>query len=262
MEALRIAATGMAAQEANVAVISNNIANMQTTGYKRQRADFEDLFYQNLRRVGTQTSDTGTQVPTGVQLGSGVRLAATPRIHSQGSLTETDKETDVGIRGEGFFQVTLPDGRTAYTRDGSFQLDSTGTLVTQNGYTVLPGITVPSNATAFTISNTGQVQVTVGTSATPTTLGQIQVAQFINKSGLDAIGDNLFVQTAASGAPVVSNPGDTGVGTVVQNYLESSNVTAVTELSTMIEAQRAYEMNSKIVKGADEMLQTTSQMLS
>ena len=258
MKALRIAASGMLAQETNVNVISNNIANMRTTGFKRQRADFQDLFYENLRRVGTQTSDTGTQVPAGVSIGSGVRVAATPRIMSQGDLERTDKETDVAVRGEGYFQVLMPDGRTAYSRDGSFEIDANGTLVTQDGYTVSPAITVPNNARDLTVSQTGTVQAMVGNTAT--VLGQIQLARFVNKAGLDALGDNLFVETAASGPAQIANPGDEGYGTLLQNYLESANVVAVAELSSLISAQRAYEMNSRIIRAADEMAQATSNL--
>ena len=258
MKALRIAASGMLAQETNVNVISNNIANMRTTGFKRQRADFQDLFYENLRRVGTQTSDTGTQVPAGVSIGSGVRVAATPRIMSQGDLERTDKETDVAVRGEGYFQVLMPDGRTAYSRDGSFEIDANGTLVTQDGYTVSPAITVPNNARDLTVSQTGTVQAMVGNTAT--VLGQIQLARFVNKAGLEALGDNLFVETAASGPAQIANPGDEGYGTLLQNYLESANVVAVAELSSLISAQRAYEMNSRIIRAADEMAQATSNL--
>ena len=257
MKALRIAATGMLAQEMNVNVISNNIANMRTTGFKRQRADFQDLFYENLRRVGTQTSEAGTQIPAGVSIGSGVRVAATPRVMSQGDLERTDKETDVAVRGEGYFQVSLPDGRTAYTRDGSFEIDATGTIVTQDGYALAPAITVPPNSRDLTISSTGSVQVVVGNATTPTVLGQIQTARFVNKAGLEAIGDNLFLETGASGPAQVANPGDEGFGTLLQNYLEMANVVAVAELSSLIAAQRAYEMNSRTIRAADEMAQST-----
>ncbi|WP_181702300.1 flagellar basal-body rod protein FlgG [Chthonobacter albigriseus] len=260
MKAFRIAASGMMAQEMNVNVISNNIANMRTTGYKRQRADFQDLFYQNMRRVGTETSENGSQVPTGVSVGSGVRTVATPRIMTQGDIEQTGKETDVAVRGEGYFQVELPDGRTAYTRDGSLELDANGTLVTQDGYQLNPAITVPANAKDFTISATGSVQVVVGNASVSTVLGQITLARFINKGGLEAIGDNLFVETAASGPAQVANPGDEGYGTILQNHLESANVVAVSELSSLIAAQRAYEMNSRIIRAADEMAQATANL--
>ncbi|WP_075215638.1 flagellar basal-body rod protein FlgG [Mongoliimonas terrestris] len=260
MKALRIAASGMMAQEMNVNVISNNIANMRTTGYKRQRADFQDLFYQNLRRVGSQTSDAGTLVPAGVSVGSGVRTVATPRIMSQGDIEQTDKETDVAVRGEGYYQILMPDGRTAYTRDGSFELDATGTIVSQDGYALQPNITVPQNARDFTISQNGTVQAIIGNASTATVLGQIQLARFVNKTGLEAIGDNLFLETDASGPAQVANPGDEGYGTLLQNHLESANVVAVSELSSLISAQRAYEMNSRIIKAADEMAQATSNL--
>jgi len=257
MKALYIAASGMAAQEMNVELISNNIANMRTTGFKRQRVDFQDLLYQDMRRVGTQTSESGNILPTGVQIGSGVRAAATPRIMSQGTLSSTEKETDVAIRGEGFFRILLPDGRTAYTRDGSFELDATGTLCTADGYPVQPTITVPANSTGFTVNSQGVVQVTVGNATAPTTLGQIQLARFVNKSGLDAIGNNLFLETASSGAPQTANPGDEGYGTLLQNQLEQGNVNSVTEISDLIAAQRAYEMNSRVIRAADEMMSAT-----
>ena len=260
MKALNIAATGMMAQEMNVNVISNNIANMRTTGYKRQRADFQDLFYQNLRAQGTQTSDAGTQVPAGVQIGSGVRVVATPRIMSQGDIERTDKETDVAVRGEGYLQVLLPDGRTGYTRDGSFEVDSAGNMVTQDGYQLQPGITVPLNARDLTISQTGEVQAVIGNDTAVTVLGQIQLARFVNKAGLQAIGDNIFRETGSSGPAQIGNPGDESYGTLLQNHLESANVVAVSELSSLIAAQRAYEMNSRIIRAADEMAQATSQL--
>lgn len=260
MKALNIAATGMMAQEMNVNVISNNIANMRTTGYKRQRVDFQDLFNQNLRRQGASTSETGTVVPAGVQIGSGVRVVATPRIMSQGDIERTDKETDVAVRGEGYIQVSMPDGRTGYTRDGSFELDATGTVVTQDGYAIQPALVVPPNSKDLTVSQTGTVQVTVGNAAAPTVLGQISLARFVNKGGLEAIGDNLFVETVSSGAPLVGNPGDEGFGTMLQNHLEMANVVPVSELSSLIAAQRAYEMNSRIIRAADEMSQAVSNL--
>jgi flagellar basal-body rod protein FlgG len=259
MKALSIAASGMLAQELNVEVISNNIANMRTTGFKKQRVDFQDLLYQNLRQVGSQTSEQGSLLPTGVQVGSGVRVVATPRIMSQGTLESTANETDLAVNGEGFFRVLLPDGRTAYTRDGSFQRSSTGTLVTEDGYTVDPQITIPSNATGLTVSSQGVVQAVIGNATSSTTLGQIQLARFINKSGLEAKSDNLFLETASSGAAVTGNPGDEGFGSILQSQLEISNVDAVGEISELISAQRAYEMNSRVIKAADEMMQTTTQ---
>ncbi|WP_430511779.1 flagellar basal-body rod protein FlgG [Pannonibacter phragmitetus] len=258
MKALHIAATGMKAQELNVEVISNNVANMRTTGFKRQRADFQDLLYQNLRRMGTDTSNAGTVVPTGVQIGSGVKTASTTRIMSQGNIEQTNKETDVAIRGEGFFQIQMPDGTIAYSRDGSFERDPNGTLVTVDGYTVAPGIVIPENARDLTIATDGTVQVIVAGAAV--NLGQIQIARFINKAGLEAVGDNLFLQTDASGAAQVGNPGEDGFGNLQQNFLEMSNVDAVTEIADLISAQRAYEMNSRIIKAADDMYSTTTNL--
>lgn len=257
MKALHIAATGMKAQEMNVEVISNNVANMRTTGFKKQRADFQDLLYQNLRRMGTETSDAGTIVPTGIQIGSGVKTASTARIMSQGSLEQTDKELDIAIRGEGFFQIELPTGETAYTRDGSFERDATGKLVTVDGYTVLPGVTIPNTALDVTIAADGTVQA-VNAAGANVTLGQIEIARFVNKSGLEAIGDNLFKETAASGSPQVGTPGEDGIGNLQQYFLEMANVDAVTEISDLISAQRAYEMNSQVIQTADEMYSTTT----
>ncbi|MBO0344975.1 flagellar basal-body rod protein FlgG [Roseibium limicola] len=257
MKALHIAATGMKAQETNVEVISNNVANMRTTGYKRLRADFQDLLYQNMRRVGSQTSAAGTIAPTGVQVGSGVKTAATSRIMSQGTLEQTDKELDIAIRGEGFFQIELPDGTTAYTRDGSFERDPNGNLVTIDGYTVQPGINIPEDGTNLSISADGTVQV-ADDNGNQVTLGQMQLARFVNKSGLESIGDNLYLETDASGAAQTDDPGNNNFGDLQQGYVEASNVEAVTEISDLIAAQRAYEMNSKIIQAADEMLSTTS----
>ncbi|MFN4168698.1 MAG: flagellar basal-body rod protein FlgG [Pannonibacter phragmitetus] len=258
MKALHIAATGMKAQELNVEVISNNVANMRTTGFKRQRADFQDLLYQNLRRMGTDTSNAGTIVPTGVQIGSGVKTASTTRIMSQGNLEQTNKETDVAIRGEGFFQIQMPDGTTAYSRDGSFERDANGTLVTVDGFTIEPGIVIPENGRDLTIASDGTVQVIVDGAAV--NLGQIQLARFVNKAGLEAIGDNLFLQTDASGAAQVGNPGENSFGSLQQNFLEMANVDAVTEIADLISAQRAYEMNSRIIKAADDMYSTTTNL--
>jgi flagellar basal-body rod protein FlgG len=251
----------MAAQEANVEIISNNIANMRTSGFKRSRAEFQDLLYQSMRRVGSATSDTGTVLPTGVDIGSGVKLVATPRVMTQGTFSQTEKPYDMAIKGEGFFQIDMPDGTTAYTRDGSFDLDPNGQLVTAEGYTVQPGITVPNNATAVTIGPTGLVEATIPGQTASQQLGQLQLARFVNTAGLEAKGDNLFLETPASGTPLQDVPGAQGFGTVLQTYLEQSNVNAVTEISDLIAAQRAYEMNSKVVSSADQMLQSTSAML-
>jgi flagellar basal-body rod protein FlgG len=261
MRALHTAATGMMAQELNVQVISNNIANMRTTGYKRQRAEFQDLLYEHVRRVGTQTSDQGNQLPVGVELGAGVKTVGTPRLMTQGSLVQTGKDYDVAIRGEGFFQITLPDGRTAYTRDGSFELDSQGRLVTVQGNVVNPGLTIPANATGVTISAGGQVSATLPGSTTPTAIGQIQLAMFINKAGLQGVGDNLYLETPASGTPQTGNPNSDAFGNLQQGNLEQANVEAVSEISDLIAAQRAYEMNAKVITATDQMLQSTSQML-
>lgn len=259
MKALHIAATGMKAQELNVEVISNNVANMRTTGYKRQRADFQDLLYENQRRMGTESSDAGTIVPNGVQVGSGVRTVATTRIMTQGTAGQTGNPLDVIIRGEGFFQIQRPDGTTAYTRDGAFERSQDGQLVTKDGFVVDPGITLPDGARDITINAQGLVQA-MGDDGEVLTLGQLELARFTNKAGLEATGDNLFLETVASGAPQVANPGTAGYGNILQGYLEASNVDAVTELSDLIAAQRAYEMNSKIIKAADEMYSTTTNM--
>lgn len=260
MRALYTAATGMAAQERNVEVISNNIANMRTTGYKKQRAEFADLLYQQLRRAGSQTSDSGTMVPAGVEIGSGVRTVSTARVMSQGSVNSTDKELDVAIRGEGFLVVQMPDGRTGYTRDGALERDGTGQLVTANGYAVQPGITIPATATQVSISSDGVVEAYLNNDTTATELGQIQLARFVNKAGLESVGDNLYVETPASGTAQISNPGADGTGDLLQGYLELANVNAVTEISDLISAQRAYEMNARVISGADEMLQSTSNL--
>ncbi|PLX37239.1 MAG: flagellar basal-body rod protein FlgG [Hyphomicrobiales bacterium] len=260
MKALYSAATGMMAQELNVEVISNNIANMRTTGFKRQRAEFHDLLYSSQRRMGSVTSQAGTMVPSGVQIGSGVRTVATPRVMSQGNVNSTENELDVAIRGEGFFVVQLPDGRTAYSRDGSFERDANGTLVTSDGYTIEPGITIPDNASNLTINQYGTVQAIIGTASEPTTLGQLQLARFVNKGGLDAIGDNLFLETSSSGPAQVATAGEEGYGTLLQSHLELANVNAVTEIADLIAAQRAYEMNARVIKGADEMLSATANL--
>ncbi|HWV51567.1 flagellar basal-body rod protein FlgG [Pseudorhodoplanes sp.] len=261
MRALHTAATGMMAQELNVQVISNNIANMRTTGYKRQRAEFQDLLYEHVKRVGTQTSEQGNILPAGIELGSGVKTVGTPRLMTQGPITTTGKETDVAIRGEGLFPITLPDGRTAYTRDGSFAIDATGRLVTAQGNLVQPTITVPANSTGLSVNVQGQVFVTPAGTTTPTQIGQIQLAVFINKSGLQGIGDNLFLETPSSGTPQLGTPSTLGYGSLLQNSLEQANVEAVSEISDLIAAQRAYEMNAKVVSAADQMLQSTTGMM-
>ena len=262
MRALRIAATGMAAQQLNVETISNNIANMNTVGYKKQRAEFQDLLYENVSRMGAQSSDAGTVVPTGIQLGSGVKTGSIYRITSQGALTSTGNKYDLAINGRGYFQVQLPSGDTAYTRAGNFSLSDTGQLVTVDGYPVQPAVTIPQGSTDVTISKSGQVQVSTPGSTQVQTVGQLQLANFSNEAGLEAVGDNYLLQSGSSGAPILASPNATGVGYLMQGYTEASNVDPVTEISSLIVAQRAYEMNSKVVTSADQMLSTVSQMKS
>ena len=260
MRSLDIASTGMQAQQTNVDVISNNLANMTTTGFKRRRAEFQDLIYENLRRVGSNTSDSGTVVPAGAQIGLGVRTAAIYRINEQGTLQQTSNSLDLAIQGNGYFPVTLPSGETAYTRDGTFGLAPDGTIVTADGYPIAGGIVVPTNATSVTISSNGAVQASQAGQAAPTTVGTIQLAVFPNEAGLDAQGDNLFIQSAASGNPVTGNPASTGFGSVMQGFVEGSNVNVVTEISNLITAQRAYEMNSKVITTSDQMLSTLTNL--
>ncbi len=262
MRALRIAATGMAAQQLNVEVISNNIANMNTVGYKAQRAEFEDLLYDNVQRPGAQSSDTGTVVPTGVQLGSGVKTGSVYRIMTQGAMTQTGNKLDVAINGRGYLQVLMPSGETAYTRAGNLSVNDQGQVVTSEGYQIIPQMTIPQTATDVSISSSGQVQATLPGQVNPQQVGQMQLVSFYNEAGLEAIGDNLFLQSGSSGAPVTGTPNSTGFGALQQGYTEASNVDPVTEISALIVAQRAYEMNSKVVTSADQMLQTTSQMKS
>ncbi len=262
MRALRIAATGMSAQQLNVEVISNNIANMNTVGFKRQRAEFQDLLYQSVERMGAQSSEAGTVVPTGVQIGAGVKAGSVYRITSQGNLTQTGNRFDLAIDGRGFFQVQMPSGETAYTRAGNFSVNDQGLLVTDDGYIIEPQIAIPQDAKDVAISKTGQVQVLQGDNPEPQTVGQLELALFFNEAGLEAIGDNLFMESGASGAAAIGTPGDVGYGQLMQGYTEASNVDAVSEITALIVAQRAYEMNSKIVTAADEMLQATSQLKS
>lgn len=260
MRALNIGATGMEAQQLNIEVISNNIANLSTTGFKRSRAEFQDMLYENLRRVGSTSSDTGTYLPSGLQLGLGVQPVSTYRIETQGSLTVTNNTYDVAVNGRGFFQVQMPDGTTAYTRSGSLQLNENGQLVTPDGLQIIPSITVPSNALSVTINASGQVSAEISGQTALQNLGQLQLATFTNSAGLQAIGNNLLKETDASGSPVVGNPQAAGYGSLVQGSLETSNVDVVSEITNLITAQRAYEMNSKVIKTADEMLNTVSQM--
>ena len=260
MRSLTTAALGMQAQQLSVEVISNNIANSSTTGFKRQRAEFADLLYQDQRRVGTQTSNTGTIVPAGIQIGVGVKPVSVYRINEQGNLLQTTNPLDVAIKGRGYLQVTMPDGTTSYTRDGSLKLDDTGQIVNADGFPIVPGITVPTTATDLSISATGVVEATIPGQVATQNLGTIQLANFINPAGLDAIGDNLLVETQASGAPTTGNPGDVGFGQLQQNFLESSNVNMVSEMTDLITAQRNYEMNSKVVQTSDDMMSTVVSM--
>ena len=260
MRSLDIAATGMLAQQRNVEVVSNNLANMNTTAYMRRRTEFHDLIYQDLRRVGATSSDAGTVVPTGVQLGLGVKLAAVYRIHEQGNLTATDNTFDMAIQGNGYFQITLPTGETSYTRDGTFQLDGTGQLVTHDGYTVQPGITIPSNAIDITVNGSGEVQAKIQGQTAFSTVGQLNIATFANEAGLESIGGNLYLESPASGSATSAAAGTSGYGSILQGFLETSNVNAVEEISNLISAQRAYEMNSKVIKTSDEMLGTLTQL--
>ena len=261
MRALYTAATGMMAQELNVQVISNNIANMRTTGYKRQRAEFQDLLYDHVRRIGTQTSEQGNILPVGIDLGSGVKTVGTPRLMSQGNLAPTGNNLDVAIRGEGFFKIAMPDGTFAYTRDGSFQMDAQGRIVTAQGYVVQPGLTIPQNATAIAINPQGQVSATPAGSTTPTVIGQLTLTRFVNKAGLLSVGDNLFTESPASGTPQDGQASVDGMGDLQQGNLEQANVEAVTEISDLIAAQRAYEMNAKVITAADQMLSATSNLM-
>jgi flagellar basal-body rod protein FlgG len=256
MRALDIAATGMLAQQRNVEVVSNNLANMNTTAFMRRRSEFHDLLYQNLRRVGSTSSDAGTVVPTGVQLGLGVKLAAVYRIHEQGNLSATDNTFDLAIQGKGYFQVALPNGDTAYTRDGTFQLNAQGNIVTHDGFPLQPGLTIPNNAVDVTVNGAGEVLARIEGQVALVNVGRIQTATFPNEAGLEAIGDNNLLETPASGAPAVGNPTDIGFGSILQGFLETSNVNAVEEISNLISAQRAYEMNSKVIQTSDEMMGT------
>jgi flagellar basal-body rod protein FlgG len=262
MQALRTAATGMSAQQLNVEVISNNIANMNTVAFKRQRAEFQDLLYQTVESAGAQSSDQGTIVPTGVQIGAGVKAGSVYRIATQGTLTRTDNTFDVAISGRGYFQVLLPSGETAYTRAGNLSVNDQGQLVTQEGYQIEPAITVPTDATSVTISKAGQVQVTQPGSTAQTQVGAIELVSFVNEGGLAAQGGNLFRETAASGPPTTGAPGTQGLGELLQGYTEASNVDAVSEITALIVAQRAYEMNSKVISTADNMLGVANQVKS
>jgi len=260
MKSLSIAATGMLAQQANIDVIANNIANMNTSAYKRQRAGFQDLLYQNIRRVGAASSDAGTIVPSGVQLGTGVKTASVYRVTEQGNLTASGNPLDLAIKGEGYFRVTLPNGDDAYTRAGNFQLSPDGEIVTLDGLTVAPGITVPAGAIDVSINSSGEVQVKLDGQVQPQTVGQIELTTFPNEAGLEAVGDNLALETPASGTATSGNPGAAGFGSLQQGFLETSNVDPVSEITSMITAQRAYELNSKVITTSDQMMSTVSQL--
>ena len=259
IRSLWIARTGLDAQQTSLDVIANNLANVSTNGFKRARPVFEDLLYQTLRQPGAQSSQS-TQIPSGLQLGTGVQPISTARIHTQGSLQQTGNDLDVAINGAGFLQILLPDGTTAYTRDGSLQKDNQGQLVTSNGYPVQPNITIPADALTVTISNDGVVSVTQPGSAAVTQVGSLQLATFINVGGLQSIGENLFLETASSGAPTPSTPGSNGAGVLNQRYVETSNVNVAEELVSMIQTQRAYELNSKAVSTSDQMLARLTQL--
>ena len=260
MKSLGIAATGMLAQQLNVEVISNNIANLNTSGFKRQRAEFQDLLYQNLRRIGATSSDTGTIVPSGIQIGVGVKTASVYRITEQGNLLSTENSLDLALDGKGYFQITLPSGQIAYTRAGTFQLSPTGDLVTADGFLLEPTINIPQDATDISINATGEVLIQQDGNTSTVNQGQIQLATFPNAAGLEAIGDNLFLQTAVSGAPVTGTAGSAGFGSLLQGFLEASNVNPVQEVTTLITAQRAYEMNSKIITTSDEMMRSITSL--
>jgi len=256
MRSMDIAATGMLAQQLNVETISNNIANLSTTGFKRQRAEFQDLLYQNLRRVGSASSDQGTIVPAGVQVGIGVKAAAVYRITEQGNLTNTNNPLDLAIQGRGFFQVKQPDGTTAYTRAGSFQMSPTGEIVTADGLVVSPGLTIPADTVAVTVNASGQVLAQISGQTQPQTVGQLELANFPNEAGLQNIGNNLLTETPASGSPTTGAAASVGFGSIQQGFLETSNVNVVNEITNLITAQRAYEMNSKVITVSDQMSST------
>ena len=258
MQALHTAATGMAAQELNVQVISNNIANLRTTGFKKQTAAFQDLIYQHIRRVGAQSSDQGTILPVGIDLGGGVKTVGTPRSMTQGTLSQTGNDLDLAITGEGFFKVLMPDGTFQYTRDGTFQMDNQGRIVTAAGNPVQPTITIPNNASGITINAQGQVSVTLPGSTNSQVIGQLALTRFINKAGLQPVGNNQFTDTPSSGPPQDGLASAEGYGTITQGSLEQANVDVVSEMSDLIATQRAYEMNAKVVSAADQMMQSTS----
>lgn len=259
MRSLFVAATGMQAQQMNIDVISQNLSNQSTVGFKHQRAEFQDLIYQKLERSGTQSSDIGTLVPAGIEMGLGVKTGAIYRNTEQGTLRQTEGPLDVALQGNGYFQVELPNGQLAYTRNGAFKLSRDGIIVTQDGFVVQPAIAVPPEAIDIAINSSGEVQVLIDGQVDPLNLGQFELATFINPPGLEAIGDNLFLQTPAAGDPILGIPNQLGVASILQGFLENSNVNPVTEITNLIVAQRAYEMNSKVITASDEMLQALNQ---
>ena len=259
IRSLWISKTGLDAQQTNMDVTANNLANVSTNGFKRSRAVFEDLLYQTIRQPGAQSSQQ-TQLPSGLQLGTGERPVATERVFTQGNLQQTSNPLDVAINGQGFFQVLLPDGTTAYTRDGSLHMDSNGQLVTSSGFHVQPAITIPANALTTTIGRDGVISVTRAGTAAPSQVGTLQIANFVNPAGLQSMGENLYLETAASGTASANTPGSNGLGLINQGYVETSNVNVVEELVNMIQTQRAYEINSKAIQTSDQMLQKLSQL--
>lgn len=259
MRSLWISKTGLDAQQTHLDVISNNLANVSTNGFKRQRGVFEDLLYQTFRQAGAQSSQQ-TQIPTGLQLGTGVRPVATARVFAQGNLNQTGNSMDLAINGSGFFQVQMPDGTTGYTRDGAFQIDAQGQVVTANGFSLQPALTIPTNATTVTIGQDGTVSVRVPGQAAPQQVGSIQLVSFVNPTGLQSLGSNLYAETAASGTPNANTPGTNGLGLINQGFVETSNVNVVEELVNMIQTQRAYEINSKSIQTSDQMLQRLTQL--
>ncbi|MBW7836361.1 MAG: flagellar basal-body rod protein FlgG [Sphingomonadales bacterium] len=260
MKALSIAATGMLAQQLQVEVISNNLANMNTTGFKRQRVEFQDLLYQNIERVGAASSDSGTVVPSGIQIGVGVKTASVYRITEQGNLVNTGNQYDFAINGAGYFRIQLPDGSDAYTRAGTFQLSPEGQIVNADGYIIMPGITIPPEAIDVAVNPQGEVQVKLAGQVDPQVVGRFEISTFPNPAGLESVGDNLLIETPASGVANNGTPGSPGFGTIVHGLLETSNVNPVAEVTTLIAAQRAYEMNSKVISTADEMMSTVSNL--
>ena len=260
LPALYVAKTGLAAQDTNLTTISNNLANVSTTGFKSDRAEFQDLLYQIKRQPGAQSTQD-SELPSGLQLGTGVRIVGTQKNFTAGSLQTTEQPLDMAIDGRGFFQILQPDGTTSYTRDGTFHLDSNGQIVNASGFALEPAIVIPPDAQTFTVGRDGTVSITVPGNPAAQVIGNLQTADFINPAGLQAVGNNLFLETAASGAPQVGTPGLAGFGTTLQNTLETSNVSTVEEMVNMITTQRAYEMNSKVISTADQMLSFVTQNL-